>query len=57
MLQDRGAEAFYATPIKTLNGKIIGLLGVDFVKSSKSQCNPDLNNLKQQARIIGGYLA
>ena len=57
MLQDRGVESFYATPIKTLNGKIIGLLGIDFVKSSKTDCSPDLYNLKQQARIIGGYLA
>ena len=55
MLQDRGVKSFYAAPIKTLEGKIIGLLGIDFVKEEKRDC-VDLDVLRHQARIICGYL-
>ena len=37
LLQDRGVQSFYAVPIQTLEGKIIGLLGVDFVKKSSEK--------------------
>lgn len=55
LLQDRGIKSFYAVPIKTLEGKIIGLLGVDFVKKEKSDC-VNIEFLRQQARIVCGYL-
>ena len=55
LLQDRGIKSFYAVPIKTLEGKIIGLLGVDFVREQKKDC-VDIELLKQQARIVCGYL-
>ena len=32
MLQRKGIKSIYNVPIKTLNGKIIGILGVDYVK-------------------------
>lgn len=56
LLQDRGVQSFYAVPIQTLEGKIIGLLGVDFVKNPAKSCL-DLDKLQSQARIICGYLA
>jgi len=55
LLQDKGVKSFYAVPIKTLNGKIIGLLGIDFVKEQKEECI-ELSRLRDQARIICGYL-
>lgn len=55
LLQDRGVKSFYAVPIKTLSGKIIGLLGIDFIKESRNEC-VNLSRLKRQASIISGYL-
>jgi len=55
LLQDRGVKSFYAVPIKTLSGKIIGLLGIDFVKEERSDCL-SIDALRRQAAIISGYL-
>jgi len=65
LLDHKGVQSIYNVPLKTLNGKIIGLVGLDFVKNPRKGgaigfCgNPkghlkDL--LKDQARIIAGYL-
>lgn len=56
LLQDRGVKSFYAVPIKTLSGKIIGLLGIDYVKKEREEC-ANLNELRTQANIISGYLS
>ena len=56
MLQDRGVKSFYAVPIKTLDGKIIGFLGIDFVKQGREECLL-LEELRSQARVICGYLS
>ena len=58
-LRLQGVKSLYNVPIKTLNGKIIGILGVDYVKKSARQ--KDFNKdtflfMKKQARIIAGYL-
>ena len=65
LLEQKGVSSIYNIPLKTLNGKIIGFIGVDYVKEfcpagkiGFNQPNqptlPDF--LKQQARIIAGYL-
>ena len=62
LLQSKGVQSILNVPIKTLNGNIIGILGIDYVKSSiKEEDLPYkdkelLKFLKQQARTIGGYL-
>ena len=55
LLQDRGVKSFYAVPIKTLSGKIIGLLGIDFVKEEQEEC-VGMDELRKQSSIISGYL-
>tara|TARA_R110000744_G_scaffold16214_4_gene44785 strand:- start:5247 stop:5849 length:603 start_codon:yes stop_codon:yes gene_type:complete len=59
MIRQKGISAIYNVPIKTLNGKIIGILGVDYVKSPVPE-NDERHNqadfLKRQARVLGGYL-
>ena len=37
LLKRSGVKSIYNVPIKTLNGKIIGILGVDFVKSQATK--------------------
>lgn len=57
LLNRSGVKSIYNVPIKTLDGKIIGILGVDFVKSEMPQfIDQDSIFLKKQARIIAGYL-
>ena len=57
LLNRSGVESIYNIPIKTLNGKIIGILGVDYVKKSVDQFNEDDQRLmKGQSKIIAGYL-
>lgn len=63
LLQSKGVRSILNVPIKTLNGNFIGILGIDYVKGTieekKLQYNRDdelLRFLRQQARIIGGYL-
>lgn len=62
LLQSKGVKSILNVPIKTLNGNVIGILGVDYVKSpihDKELPYKDqalLKFLKQQARTIGGYL-
>ena len=70
MLQHAGVKSIYNVPIKTLNGKIIGILGVDYVKTRAAQNTTGADTalgishfdedsfgfMKGQARIIAGYL-
>lgn len=61
MLKSKGVTSIYNVPIKTLNGKIIGILGIEYTDSIKSfpKCRdePDLEKfMRRQARIISGYL-
>lgn len=59
MINKKGIESIYNVPIKTLSGKIVGILGVDYVKTKM----PDVDDvekthsfMKRQARTIAGYL-
>ena len=71
LLTQKGVKSIYNVPIKTLNGKIIGILGVDYVKSpavknvmgfgtGESQASRFDEEafifMKRQARVIAGYL-
>ncbi|MGI9357855.1 MAG: hypothetical protein ACR2ON_00460 [Paracoccaceae bacterium] len=61
MLNRRGVKAIYNVPIKTLNGKIIGILGIDFISKIDSfdfgEEHPDSQKfMRRQARVISGYL-
>lgn len=61
LLKSKGVKSIINVPIKTLNGKIIGILGVDYVKEKlsdkdKNRINSVKNILKKQSQIIAGYL-
>ena len=65
----KGVLSIYNIPLKTLEGKVIGILGVDFVKKQASpiykfasdaqecECHQDVNQfMRRQARILSAYL-
>lgn len=71
LLKNAGVKSIFNVPIKTLNGKIIGILGVDFVRTralknvmgfkvADNQAGTFDEDayllMKRQARIIAGYL-
>ena len=61
LLRSKGVVALYNVPIKTLSGKIIGILGIDYTSKIDSfnfgKDNPDIDKfMRVQARTISGYL-
>jgi hypothetical protein len=56
LMNDKGVVSIFNVPLKTLNGKIIGILGVDYVKGQKDFSEDTLRFMKRQARIVAGYL-
>lgn len=57
LLNRSGVKSIYNVPIKTLDGKLIGILGIDYVKNEAVQfTDQDFEFLKKQSRIIAGYL-
>jgi len=67
LIEKKGVKSILNVPIKTLNGKIIGILGVDYVQHScltigdndPDSCasrNDPLPLMKSQSRVIAGYL-
>jgi hypothetical protein len=59
MISRKGIQSIYNIPIKTLDGKIIGILGVDYVKNKmpyEGESDETFAFMRRQARIISGYL-
>jgi hypothetical protein len=55
-LEKQGVKSVYFFAIKTLTGKNIGILSVDYVFKVKSLNEKELKMLKNQSVIMGGYL-
>jgi len=59
MISRKGIQSIYNVPIKTLDGKVIGILGVDYVKNQipeEGESEETYEFMRRQARIIAGYL-
>ena len=56
LLQSKGVESMFARPIKTLNGKIIGVLCLEYVKEKRKWGEDSEEFIRKQARAISGYL-
>ena len=57
LLQEKGVESLYNVVLKSANGKHIGFVGIDYVKSKKSLSESQKKELKVWARQIGAYLS
>ena len=55
-LKAQGVKSVYSFPIKTLTGKVVGILSVDYVSNDKKLSENQLKFLKNQSVIIGGYV-
>ena len=54
--EDTGCKSGYLFAIKTIEGKFIGTLGLDFTKRKTKLDNDSINNLQQHSASIGGVL-
>jgi len=61
MLKSKGVQSIYNLPVKTLNGKVIGILGIEYLvkkedfKISSNELSFE-RFMRTQARTISGYL-
>lgn len=55
-LQGKGVKSIFARPIKTLNGKILGVICLEYVKEKRVWSDDAEEFTKKQARVISGYL-
>lgn len=55
-LQGKGVKSIFARPIKTLNGKILGVICLEYVKEKRVWSDGAEEFTKKQARVISGYL-
>ena len=55
-MQGKGVKSMFARPIKTLNGKIIGIIVLEYVKEPRRWSSDAEDFLRKQTRIISGYL-
>ena len=54
--EDQGTKSTFCVPIQLLTGKIIGILGVDYVKGGRKLTEEQKDFIKNQSCIISGYL-
>jgi hypothetical protein len=55
-LETKGVKSLFAAPIKSLNGKILGVIGLEYVKESRMWGEDAEDFVTKQARVISGYL-
>ena len=54
--EDTGCKSGYLFAIKTIEGKFIGTLGLDYTKRKTKLDNDSINDLENQSALIGGVL-
>tara|TARA_Y100000022_G_scaffold49609_1_gene41976 strand:+ start:684 stop:1274 length:591 start_codon:yes stop_codon:yes gene_type:complete len=55
-MQNRGVKSIFAKPIKTVNGKIIGIMVLEYVKESRRWSREAEEFIDRESRIVSGYL-
>lgn len=55
-LESKGVKSLFARPVKTLNGKILGIIALEYVKENRVWSEDAESFVRKQARIISGYL-
>jgi hypothetical protein len=55
-LAQKGVKSMFARPIKTLNGKIIGVICIEYVKEKRKWSKDSEDFIRKQSRVISGYL-
>lgn len=55
-LQGKGVQSMFARPVKTLNGKIIGIIILEYVKEPRRWSEEAEEFLNKQSKIVSGYL-
>jgi hypothetical protein len=54
--EENGCKSVYLFAIKTIDGKFIGILGIDYVKKKTELPEDDINQLLIEATMLGGEI-
>jgi hypothetical protein len=55
-LQEKGVQSLFAQPVKSLNGKILGVIIIEYVKEKRAWGVNAQEFMEKQSRVISGYL-
>jgi len=55
-LQEKGVQSLFAQPVKSLNGKILGVIIIEYVKEKRAWGVNAQDFMEKQSRVISGYL-
>ena len=55
-LQEKGVQSLFAQPVKSLNGKILGIIIIEYVKEKRAWGVNAQEFMEKQSRVISGYL-
>lgn len=56
LLLRKGVKSLYNFPIRDIHGRIVGFLGLDYVKVKKKLTSQQIEAAEQSAYVLGGYL-
>jgi len=56
LLVKKGVKSVYNFPIRDIHGRVVGFLGLDFVKTKKKLTSRQIHSAEQSAHVLGGYL-
>ena len=55
-MQNKGVKSIFAKPIKTVNGKIIGIMVLEYVKEARRWSSDAEEFIERESQIVSGYL-
>lgn len=55
-LQQKGVKSIFARPVKTLSGRVLGIIVLEYVKENRKWGEDAEEFIKKQATTISGYL-
>jgi hypothetical protein len=56
LAEETGCKSAYGFALRTINGKFLGLLGVDYVKNKKALTHKELDEIQYVVAALGGLL-
>tara|TARA_Y100000310_G_C20526122_1_gene736125 strand:- start:444 stop:1040 length:597 start_codon:yes stop_codon:yes gene_type:complete len=57
LLQDKGVKSLYNIPIRSITGKNIGFVGIDYVKEKKTLSGADQSEFAARVREVAAFLS
>jgi hypothetical protein len=56
LAQETGCKSSYGFALRTINGKFLGILGIDYTKHKKNLSDNDIDDIQYIVAALGGLL-